>query len=234
MAGLLGALVAGAAKGNRDAARAESARSNQLGKYLLDAEINKNAQELAAQRAVALAEHKANLKLITDENNAILTRGTNAEKDARALALEGVKQSGRYGVEAAKAQARLERDRINFEREGSSGSKKGSSKSQGITAGELTHLTKQSDALKAESAALAKKAKGDTSEAAAARQRLKAVGSKLNMIDEIIDQANASIMNKFSASPLNQTAKPAPAQTQKAADKPKIVFPKGALEGLKF
>ena len=41
MAGLLGALVAGAAKGNRDAARAESARSNALGKYLLDAEINK-------------------------------------------------------------------------------------------------------------------------------------------------------------------------------------------------
>ncbi len=238
MAGLLGALFAGAAKGNRDAARAESARSNALGKYLLDAEINKNAQELAAQRAVALAEHKANLKLITDENNATLTRGTNAEKDARALNLEGVKQSGRYGVEAAKAAARLERDRINFERdrinferEGASGSKKGSSKSQGITAGELTHLTKQRDALNAESAALAKKAKGDTSEAAAARQQLKTVSSKMNTIDDILDQANTSIMNKLSASPLNQTAKPSPT---KAADKPKIVFPKGALEGLKF
>ena len=231
MAGLLGALVAGAAKGNRDAARAESTRSNQLGKYLLDVEINKQASELAAQRALMLADHKANLKLVTDENNAILTRQTNAEKDARALDLEGVKQSGRYGVEAAKAQARLERDRINFEREGSSGSKKGSSKSQTITASELTYLTKQSDALKAESAALAKKAKGDTSEAAAARQQLKAVGSKMNEIDEILDKANASIMNKFSASPLNQTQTAAPA---KAADKPKIVFPKGALEGLKF
>jgi len=231
MPSLLGALFAGAAKGNRDAARAESTRSNQLGKYLLDVEINKQASELAAQRALMLAEHKASLTMATNEQKAGLTREINAERDARALDREAFKLSGRYGVEAAKAQARLERDRINAERGGSTGG--GSVPKGGITVGELKFIDTQKKDLKAERDALARTAQknADSPEGARARQAMKQIDIQMDELDKVLYGVMGNIKNKLNRSPLNQTpSEPATTVTKK----PKIIIPKGALEGLKF
>lgn len=229
MPSLLGALAAGAAKGNRDAARAESTRSNQLGKYLLDVEINKQASELAAQRAAALAERNAQLRMTTNEHKFGLDRELALEKDKRAAELENVKISGRYGVEAAKAQARLERDRINAERGGST--KNGVPKG-GITVGELKFIDTQKKDLKAERDALARTAQknADSPEAARARQAMKQIDIQMNELDNVLSGAMGNIKNKLNKSPLNQT----PSEPTTATKKPKIIIPKGALEGLKF
>lgn len=230
MPSLLGALAAGAAKGNRDAARAESTRSNQLGKYLLDVEIDKQAAELAAQRASALAERTAELRMTTNEHKFGLDRELALEKDKRAAELENVKISGRYGVEAAKAQARLERDRINAERgllKGGGNVPKG-----GITVGELKFIDTQKKDLKAERDALARTAQknADSPEAARARQAMKKIDIQMNELDNVLSGAMGHIKNKLNKSPLNQT----PSEPATATKKPKIIIPKGALEGLKF
>lgn len=229
MPSLLGALVAGAAKGNRDAARAESTRSNQLGKYLLDVEINKQASELAAQRAAALAERTAQLRMATNEHKFGLDRELALEKDTRAAELENVKISGRYGVEAAKAQARLERDRINAERGGSTGGvPKG-----GITVGELRFIETQKKDLKAEKEALARTAQknADSPEAARARQAMKQIDAQLDEYDRLLSGVMGNIKNKLNRSPLNQTpSEPATTATKKR----EIIIPKGTLESLNF
>lgn len=230
MPSLLGALAAGAAKGNRDAARAESARSNQLGKYLLDAEIDKQAAELAAQRAIALEERKAGMRMTTNEHKFGLDRELALEKAKRATELENVKISGRYGVEAAKAQARLERDRINAERGGSTG---GGVPKGGITVGELKFIDTQKKDLKAEREALARTAQknADSPDAARARQAMKQIDIQMNELDNVLSGAMGHIKNKLNRSPSNQT----PSEpTATATKKPKIIIPKGALEGLKF
>lgn len=231
MPSLLGALAAGAAKGNRDAARAESTRSNQLGKYLLDVEINKQAAELAMQRAIALEERKAGMRMTTNEHKFGLDRELALEKDKRAAELENVKISGRYGVEAAKAQARLERDRINAERGLLTGG--GSVPKGGITVGELKFIDTQKKDLKAERDALARTAKknADSPEAARARQAMKQIDIQMDELDKVLSGAMGNIKNKLNKSPLNQTpSEPATTATKKR----EIIIPKSSIEGLKF